>query len=133
MSARPEYSETEIHERFMAEAHRLNQGPPSHALTTAEAEIAQARVTLAAWDIGSLPNDMSLLAICEARVADLQRLFDSSDEMLAALKDAARRLRGVGMLSDDDEILQAIALAEGRTDTSRAGIGRPVPKHGSGP
>ncbi len=68
------------------------------ALTTApdvaalQAEIAQARVILAAWDISSLPNDMGLLAICEARVDDLQRLFDRNEMLSARVHEAITKV-----------------------------------------
>jgi hypothetical protein len=40
-------------------------------------------------------------------------LIAAAPDLLASLKDAAKRLKGAGMLADDDEILGAIARATG--------------------
>ena len=46
------------------------------ALAAKQAERAQARLTLAHTDIGSLPNDWTLQQIAEARIDDLLKLRD---------------------------------------------------------
>lgn len=60
------------------------------------------------WSVCSLPDDEPTH---EANAAFIVCAVNNHTGLLAALKDAANRLRGAGMLAAEDEILVALSKA----------------------
>ena len=65
-------------ERDSARAERDRLAKANAELLT---EAENARMTLAAWDQGGLPNDMTLREICEARIDDLSKYMARAESM----------------------------------------------------
>jgi hypothetical protein len=62
------------------------------ALAALQAESAQARLTLAHTDLGSLPNDWTLQQIAEARIDDLLTLRDQVRDTCRRAETAEARI-----------------------------------------